>query len=143
MMDAASESKLSGVDAALADRIRQLASILLSQYGTTLHVVSGLRTYGQQASLYANRASNRNPVAAPGTSKHEKGLAVDITLSGGRANISTAGAIGESLGLTWGGRFSKPDPGHFELRSGAALLSGDYAMPVIIFAAVLLILILD
>jgi hypothetical protein len=39
---------------------------------------SGVRTPQQQAVLYADRANNPNPVAAPGTSLHERGLAVDI-----------------------------------------------------------------
>jgi hypothetical protein len=39
---------------------------------------SGSRTPQQQAALYAERASNPNPVAVPGTSLHERGLAADI-----------------------------------------------------------------
>jgi hypothetical protein len=30
------------------------------------------------------------------------------------------GAVGEALGLRWGGRFSRPDPGHFELTGAGA-----------------------
>jgi len=39
---------------------------------------SGVRSTADQARLYADRANNPNPVAPPGTSRHERGLAVDI-----------------------------------------------------------------
>lgn len=42
------------------------------------YLSSGLRSTADQQRLYDNRASNPNPVAVPGTSKHERGLAVDI-----------------------------------------------------------------
>jgi hypothetical protein len=44
--------------------------------GTSLS--SGVRSTADQARLYADRANNPNPVAPPGTSRHERGLAVDI-----------------------------------------------------------------
>lgn len=116
-MDAASESKLSTVNPALAQIVRQMDTQVRAQ-GGRLSVISGRRSYAQQAALYANRASNSNPVAAPGTSLHEKGLAVDLSWSG--VTQSYVGQLGESYGLRWGGRFSRPDPGHFELTNGAA-----------------------
>lgn len=39
---------------------------------------SGVRSTADQARLYADRENNPNPVAPPGTSLHEKGMAVDI-----------------------------------------------------------------
>jgi hypothetical protein len=121
-MDAQSEGKLNEIDSTLADLVRQLADAV-SQYGGTIQVISGYRSYEKQAALYANRASNRNPVARPGTSKHEQGLAVDLRISG--VATDTVGMLGESLGLKWGGRFSKPDPGHFELTDAATPESAD------------------
>ncbi len=112
-MNASSQAKLSQVNPALANIVRQLAAAVSSKYGGTIQVISGYRSYASQAALYANRANNPNPVAVPGTSKHEKGLAVDLRFSGVSAN--TVGVLGESMGLRWGGRFSKRDPGHFEL----------------------------
>lgn len=44
--------------------------------GTSM--TSGFRSNADQARLYANRGSNPNPVAPPGSSNHERGLAVDI-----------------------------------------------------------------
>ncbi|MFV2040151.1 MAG: M15 family metallopeptidase [Acidimicrobiales bacterium] len=48
--------------------------------GETLIVVSGLRTRAQQEQLWANRNNNPRPVARPGTSLHERGLAVDVAI---------------------------------------------------------------
>jgi hypothetical protein len=71
----------------------------------------------QQAALYANRANNPYPVAVPGTSLHEQGRAVDLAIVG-RGTWAEVGSAGEAVGLRWGGRFSKPDPVHFELQAG-------------------------
>jgi RHS repeat-associated protein len=40
------------------------------------------RTTAEQTQLYNNRANNSNPVAVPGTSAHESGLAFDINRNG-------------------------------------------------------------
>lgn len=82
--------------------------------GGRLTVTSSVRSYADQARLYAARASNPYPVARPGTSKHERGLAVDMTVS--PTSWQTAvGEAWESMGGRWGGRFSRPDPVHFEV----------------------------
>lgn len=47
-----------------------------------VQINSGFRSTAKQAQLYANRASNPNPVAPPGSSLHEKGLAADGTIGG-------------------------------------------------------------
>jgi hypothetical protein len=47
-----------------------------------VQINSGYRSTAKQAQLYANRASNPNPVARPGTSLHERGLAADGTVGG-------------------------------------------------------------
>lgn len=41
-------------------------------------ISSGVRSTADQARLYADRGNNPNPVAFPGASKHERGMAVDI-----------------------------------------------------------------
>lgn len=45
--------------------------------------LGGVRSYNQQAQLYADRASNPYPVAMPGTSLHEYGAACDLNIAGG------------------------------------------------------------
>lgn len=48
--------------------------------GVRIPIVSGLRTRAEQEALWANRHTNPYPVAVPGTSMHERGLAVDVPL---------------------------------------------------------------
>jgi hypothetical protein len=46
--------------------------------GQPVPITSGFRSTDAQAVLYANRATNPYPVAPPGSSMHERGLAVDV-----------------------------------------------------------------
>jgi len=46
--------------------------------GRPVTVASGLRTRAQQEALWERRATNPYPVARPGTSDHERGLAIDV-----------------------------------------------------------------
>lgn len=62
-----------GMDLRLADRSQDF---IQDNPGTAM--TSGVRTPQQQAALYADRGNNPNPVAPPGTSLHERGMAVDI-----------------------------------------------------------------
>ncbi|MGF6431495.1 hypothetical protein [Bradyrhizobium elkanii] len=62
-----------GMDQRLADRTQDF---IQDNPGTFLS--SGVRSREDQARLYADRANNPNPVAAPGTSLHERGMAADI-----------------------------------------------------------------
>lgn len=115
-MDSKSESLLSGVNPELAARFRGMVQALATK-GIRLQVTSGYRSTERQAQLYAQRSSNPNPVAPPGTSKHEKGLAVDAVPvdSGSAAVWQTIGAAARASGLIWGGDFKRPDKVHFEL----------------------------
>jgi len=85
----------------------------LRSAGVRVTVTSVLRTYATQARLYRRylAGQSRFPAAAPGTSKHEKGLAFDLQLV--PPVYSDAGALWESMGGRWGGRFR--DPIHFEV----------------------------
>lgn len=89
--------------------------------GTSLS--SGHRSTERQAQLYADRANNPNPVAPPGTSKHERGMAVDI----GGMNSATRAMLPQ-YGL------AQPvpnDPPHVELARPTQLASNDpAAVPV-------------
>ncbi len=125
-MDGVSKHLLAGVNSELARRVRNMAAAL-SARGIEIRITSGKRSTERQAALYANRASNPYPVARPGTSKHELGLAVDLVPTGARSSrISAAiGEAGEAQGLRWGGRFSKPDAVHFELSDGGGDLVSD------------------
>jgi len=46
--------------------------------GHPVPITSGYRSTEAQAALYVNRTANPYPVAAPGSSMHERGLAIDV-----------------------------------------------------------------
>ena len=75
--------------------------------GHPVHVVSGLRTRAEQEALWDGRHSNPYPVARPGTSDHERGLAIDVDRSGVGALLAVAGAAGLCRPLP------EADPVHF------------------------------
>lgn len=62
-----------GMNLNLADRSQDF---IQDNPGTSLS--SGVRSTADQARLYADRGNNPNPVAPPGSSNHERGLAIDI-----------------------------------------------------------------
>jgi peptidoglycan L-alanyl-D-glutamate endopeptidase CwlK len=90
------------------------------------------RTLEEQAQLYAQGRTVPGMVvtrAKPGQSPHNYGLAFDVVfldlstpnpsditwdVPGRDDEWEAIGKIGESLGLAWGGRFSRPDRPHFE-----------------------------
>ncbi len=110
----------------LHPRFRPLAVELLARLteaGIAVCIVDTLRTPAEHA---ANLAKG---VSWTTHSKHLDGLAIDIApyetfLAAGARKLlwdahdpiwSRIGAIGEALGLTWGGRWKQRDLGHFEL----------------------------
>jgi len=92
-------------------------------------ITNTLRTLEEQAALYAQGRSRPGKIvtwAKPGSSAHNYGLAFDIVpVRLGKPVWGTKGAdltlwqrcgfIGESLGLEWGGRWTKPDMPHFQI----------------------------
>ncbi len=75
--------------------------------------LSGLRSRSQQAAL-ASDPNRTTPAAAAGKSKHEIGFAYDLVRQAPGIEAKV-GALGETAGLRWGGRFAPmPDPNHFE-----------------------------
>jgi len=101
--------------------------------GVPVIVASGTRTPAEQAALYAQGRSVPGDIVTPrrpGGSLHQYGLAFDVAPIDPRARDGLGavlwpfpndsalwlrlGAIGEALGLVWGGRFEEPDLPHFE-----------------------------
>ena len=105
----------SGLVAPLRPWAEQLVAIAQRAFGGRAVVTSTRRSVAKQAQLYRLWKTGRSqyPAAAPGTSKHERGLAFDV---GGlsSAELYSLGQLWESWGGRWGGRFSSPDPIHFE-----------------------------
>lgn len=98
--------------------LRPYASTLFAfaqQLSPSAVVTSVRRDATKQAQLYNRYITGKSayPAAAPGTSKHERGLAFDL---GGlsASQLRQLGEIWESWGGRWGGRFSHSDPIHFE-----------------------------
>jgi D-alanyl-D-alanine carboxypeptidase/Putative Flp pilus-assembly TadE/G-like len=63
--------------------------------GRPVTVVSGLRSRSQQEALWERRATNPYAVARPGTSDHERGLAIDVP----RAQVVDLRRVAHAAGL--------------------------------------------
>jgi hypothetical protein len=62
----------------LAPAMRAALARATELLGQAVPITSGYRSTEQQAALYAHRGDNPYPVAPPGSSMHERGLAVDV-----------------------------------------------------------------
>ena len=74
---------LSSLNPDLKTRVDALAELWkldtkLNPKGEDLPIISGYRTTDEQKKLYMDRLKGMNPVAAPGTSRHESGNALDL-----------------------------------------------------------------
>ena len=77
--------------------------------GVAVPITSGYRSPEKQAELWAHRASNPFPVARPGQSAHERGMAVDVPLS----FVARLLTVARQAGLCR--PYPVADPVHFEL----------------------------
>lgn len=68
-----------GLNADLSTRLEEAKTAYKKEFGKELPITSGFRSMAEQQRLFNARKSNPNPVAAPGTSLHETGDAVDIS----------------------------------------------------------------
>ena len=137
-VDAISEQRLSEVHPKLAEKVRSMAD-LLAQENITIRVVQGLRSWGEQATLYAQGRTVPGQVvtnAKPGTSWHNYALAVDVApFDSGIPdwNVDHPAwkrivAVGESVGLVSGSTWRTfPDWPHFQL-TGQLPVSPDDAV---------------
>lgn len=109
--------------------IREMCRLFLNKcrrHGIRVFVVHTLRTMEEQALLYAKGRTRPGSVvtrAKPGSSAHNWGLAFDVAFrpKDNPRGVTwvgpwkKVGAIGEELGLAWGGRWRKfPDRPHFQ-----------------------------
>lgn len=77
--------------------------------GQEIPIVSGFRTFEQQLALFEDRENNPLPVAVPGTSMHEVGLAIDVP----SGFVPTLLTVAAEAGLCQ--VLPATDPIHFEL----------------------------
>lgn len=127
-LDTISQTRLAAVCPALAAKIQQLADILDPE-GVVFRVTQGLRSWADQAILYAQGRTAPGPIvtnAPPGHSWHEFGLAVDIVPMDQippQPDWNTSHPVwqqiiqaGEALGLYSGDEFHvRKDEPHFQL----------------------------
>ena len=130
-MDAISEARLGEVAPFLADKIRQMAEMLV-QEGIEIRVVQALRTWAQQDALYAQGRTTPGEIVTNcpgGHSYHNFGLAVDCVPSqfgpdqaynpdwnSSHPTWQRMEAIGELLGMESGSTWRTfPDAPHFQI----------------------------
>lgn len=95
----------------------------LEQAGIKVRMICGLRSMEQQRRLYAigrrGIAGERIVTRArAGYSYHNFGLAADYAVARlSQQQRGKFGALAESVGLTWGGRWKMRDYGHVESRA--------------------------
>lgn len=88
--------------------------------GFDLRITSGYRSLEEQAELYAQGRTKPGSIvtnAKPGQSNHNHRRAIDVVDRKNGYNIDwpTIGSLGESCGLSWGGRWRRfVDKPHFE-----------------------------
>lgn len=133
-MDIISENRLSLVCPSLAEKIRQMATMLADEF--QMRVTQGLRSWSEQEALYAQGRTAPGKIvtnARPGHSYHNFGLAVDLvpmTELGPDWNVNHPQwnrmvSVGTSLGLAAGALWRTfPDQPHFQL-TGSLPVSPD------------------
>jgi len=97
------EGKRQGLAPAMLAALARADQLL----GRQVPVVSGFRSRAQQEALWARRGTNPYPVAAPGSSLHERGLAVDVP----RGFVGDLLAVAGEAGLCQ--PLPRTDPVHF------------------------------
>jgi len=122
------------VIASLHARVQPYARALYfkaREHGMTINIISGLRSYTEQDALYAKGRTRPGDIvtrARAGYSNHNFGIAFDVGLFernqylGESPMYKAVGALGEELGLEWGGNWrSIVDQPHFQLRPDWAI----------------------
>jgi len=113
------------------------AEPICEHHGITIEIISGLRSWAQQAALYAQGRTKPGPIvtkARAGSSWHNYGLAIDLGLFAGGKYLDSAdpkradriyrelGALAASMGIEWAGLWkSFPEGPHFQNRFGMTL----------------------
>ncbi|MGZ3184084.1 MAG: M15 family metallopeptidase [Telluria sp.] len=115
------------LDAGFSQRLLLAFRIMRERYGYDMALLEGYRSPARQDQLAAQGSSVTN--ARAWQSYHQYGLAADCAFwRDGKLVISEKdpwalrgyqlyGAVAESLGLVWGGRWKMLDLGHIELHS--------------------------
>jgi peptidoglycan L-alanyl-D-glutamate endopeptidase CwlK len=130
-----------------AEAFLAAAQPILTKHGVTAEVISGLRSWQQQAALYAQGRTKPGRIvtkARPGSSWHNYGLAIDLGLFAGGKYLDEAaptraakiyqelGALAASMGIEWAGTWkSFPEGPHFQWTAGMTLAQLREKMPAV------------
>lgn len=112
----------------------EAAQPILAKHGVTAEVISGLRSYAQQAALYAQGRSKPGRIvtkARAGSSWHNYGLAIDLGLFQNGVYLdekkpavadkvyAELGKLAVSQGIEWAGNWTSfTETPHFQYRPG-------------------------
>ena len=115
------------------------AAPIFTKHGVTFEVLSGLRSYSQQAALYAQGRTRPGKIvtkARPGSSWHNYGLAIDLGLfqhgvyldekipSQADRVYAELGPLAKSMGIEWAGYWTSfTETPHFQYRPGIASIA--------------------
>lgn len=99
-----------GLNSDLASKLAQLRAAALRDIGEEGRITSGYRSRADQERLYRDRFHNPYPVARPGFSEHERGLAADV--AGSRRFMDYVHAHAGEYGLNFP---HANDPVHVQL----------------------------
>ena len=114
----------------LKPKVKRMMDTLIvecKKSGFPIFITQGVRTMEEQATIYSigRRGKVGEKVvsmAKPGYSPHNWGVAFDIAFVKQPIYVGPwgkVGALGESLGLEWGGRWASfPDRPHFQYLAG-------------------------
>ena len=101
----------------LVERIQWIED-MVDYYGGSAIYLSGFRTWREQADLYSKRWRSSRPVARPGCSQHQFGMAVDVAF-GARfpdaVDIGTFERFARDLAVHVDLVTVSNDPGHFQV----------------------------
>lgn len=122
---------------AQAEEFLAAAQTICQSHGVTLEVISGLRSWEQQAALYAQGRTTPGRIvtkARPGSSWHNYGLAIDLGIFAGGVYLDDAdpkradriyaalGKLAESRGIEWAGNWKRfTETPHFQNRFGMSI----------------------
>ena len=120
-----------------AEAFLAAAQVIADRHGITIEVISGLRSWTQQAALYAQGRTKPGRIvtkARPGSSWHNYGLAIDLGLFAGGRYLDEAapkraeqiyrelGTLAADMGIEWAGNWkSFPEGPHFQKTYGLTL----------------------
>jgi|TARA_Y100001934_G_scaffold171878_1_gene203863 peptidoglycan L-alanyl-D-glutamate endopeptidase CwlK len=129
--DLVSDKRISKLHPLVREKAKEFIIRAEKELGKKLRVVSGLRTWDEQARLYAQGRTLPGKIvtnAKPGQSLHNYGLAIDVVeIKDGKAlwnnpDWEKIARLGKSIGFEWGGDWkSFKDKPHFEMRFGKSL----------------------